>query len=104
MNCPEKINNNFIIENLKKIFNDKLSVILNEISDDYQLNKEKLVKKYIDDSFDIDFSTASIKKEKENKINYLQKMNCVWLEKLMDYNALEEEETELNFVANMHLI
>ena len=73
MNCPEKINNNFIIENLKKIFNDKLSVILNEISDDYQLNKEKLVKKYIDDSFDIDFSTASIKKRKRKQNKLLAK-------------------------------
>lgn len=73
MNSPEKINNNFIIENLKKIFNDKLCVILNEISDDYQLNNDKLVKKYIDDSFDIDFSAAPIKKRKRKQNKLLAK-------------------------------
>ena len=57
--------------------NDKLCVILNEISDDYQINNDKLVKKYIDDIFDIDFSAAPIKKRerKQNKLLAKNELN-----------------------------
>ena len=62
----DKITNNFIVENLKKIFNDKLITILDEISNDYNINNEKLKTKYVDNSFD--FSTMKKRKRKQNKL------------------------------------